>query len=263
VLAAVVFALVPWVTLGFGTPIAFIVAAIVFSCRRRAHAVALWISAGVYLAVIAGAAVAANIPGAPEVAGSQILVAMLGGGVQALFTIWFAASRETGPARYAVRRLRARARRSSDLPGPAHPGRAAVVLAILAAAGLIGGVLALQWADNFAAHHRVTVGRVTAVSSYTTSCGDSCDQTMYRATIRYRPAGSRPVTFVSDGFDNRPSLGARERVYYLPPPSRYASLEAPSGKQGNGIMLITAGLLVVVLLVLHLITVPRAGDRII
>src|SRR5712691_7390909 len=57
VVAGVVFAVAPWVTIGFGTPLAFLIAAVIFSRSRRAHARVLWISAAIYTAaLIAGGA---------------------------------------------------------------------------------------------------------------------------------------------------------------------------------------------------------------
>jgi hypothetical protein len=255
VAVSVVFALTPWATLGLGTPVAFIAAAAVFSRWHRAHAVALWISAAVYTAVLSFDAIRAPA----DFTGAFILVEVVGGGLQALFTIWFAGTGETGPALSAVRRRRTAAVRLRALSQPrAHPGRATAVIAILAAASLTGGVLYLAYADNFAAQHRTTSGTVTAVSPYQNDCGEDCTSTEYNITVRYQPAGSRPVTFVSEGFDHPLAAGTRLPVYYVPAPHGYASLDAPSDKQDDGMFWIVAGLLLLILLGLHLLTAPPA-----
>jgi hypothetical protein len=261
VAVAVVFALTPWATLGFGTPVAFIAAAAVFSHWRRAHAVALWISAAVYTAVLAAEIVAAGTGTAAGATGAYVLIAVVGGGLQALFTVWVAATGETGPVRSAVRRRRAASARRPRPAGrvAARPGRTTSVIAILAVASLTGGGLYLMYADNFAAHHRTTTGTVTAVSAHQADCGEDCTSTEYDITVRYRPAGRRPVTFVSDGFDTPLAVGTRLPVYYVPAPNGYASLDTPSDKQDDGMFWIAVGLLLLFLLGLHLITAPPAG----
>ena len=261
VAAGVVFALTPWATLGIGTPVAFIAAAAVFSHWRRAHATALWISAAVYTAVVTAAIVADSTGKPAGTTGAYLLIAVVGGGLQALFTIWVAATGETGPVRSAVRRQRtARAMRPRPAGrAAAHPGRTTSVIAILATASLTGGALYLIYADNFAAHHRTTTGTVTAVSEYQAYCGENCWSNEYQITVRYQPAGSKPVTFVSDGFDNPLAVGTRLPVYYLPAPNGYASLDTPSDKQDDGTFWIAVGLLLLFLLGLHLITAPPAG----
>jgi hypothetical protein len=130
----VVFALTPWVTLGLGTPVAFIAAAVVFSSWRRAHATALWISAAVYIAVfvafVASASATAGNPSGIFLA--YVLILFVGGGVQALFTVWVAGTGQTGPARDLLRRRRAATAITvrPARPRDARPGRAAVVSAI-------------------------------------------------------------------------------------------------------------------------------------
>src|SRR5437773_10125064 len=75
VLGGVAFALTPWLSLGFGTPVAFIVAAVLFSHLGRVHAVVLWLSAAVYTAaLIVGLAESDSAPGTT---GNQVLTACL------------------------------------------------------------------------------------------------------------------------------------------------------------------------------------------
>ena len=115
VTAGVVFALTPWVTIGFGTPFAFLIAAVIFSRSRRAHARVLWISAAIYAAALitAGATVGSGAhPGA--VFDASELITIVGGGLQALFTLRVAAIHPPRPAQD---------RRSGrDRPRPARPG---------------------------------------------------------------------------------------------------------------------------------------------
>jgi hypothetical protein len=132
VAAGVVFALTPWVTLGLGTPVAFIAAAAVFSSWRRAHATALWISAAIYTAVFI-ACVASASPGKPPgIFYACSLILFVGGGVQALFTVWVAGTGHTGPARTLIRRRRPATAITlrPARPRDARPGRTAVVTAI-------------------------------------------------------------------------------------------------------------------------------------
>ncbi len=87
VAVSVVFALTPWLSLGYGTPVVFLIAAIVFSHQRRAHALVLWISAECYAAVVAVGVILSTVHH-PQYGGSVLLIGTVGGTVQALFTIW-------------------------------------------------------------------------------------------------------------------------------------------------------------------------------
>jgi len=259
VAASVVFAVTPWATLGFGTPVVFMAAAAVFRHLRRAHAGALWISAAVYTAALtAEIAVANSIAPSGVIIGICVIITFVGGGLQALFTLWAAATGEAGPVRLAIRRRRAVRARRRYRGRLGHPGRARAAVAILATASLTGGALYLTYAGNFAARHRTTTGTVTAVSEYQAYCGENCWSNEYSITVRYQPAGSRPVTFVSDGFDNPLAAGTHLPVCYLPAPHGYASLDTPSDKQDDGIFWIAVGLLIFIFLGFELITAPAA-----
>lgn len=131
IVAGVVFALTPWVTFGLGTPVAFIAAAVVFSSWRRAHATALWISAAVYTVVFI-ACLAASAGKPSGIFSACLVILIVGGGVQALFTVWLASTGQTGPARHLLRRGRPATAITlrPARPRDARPGRAAVVSAI-------------------------------------------------------------------------------------------------------------------------------------
>ena len=228
-----------------------------------AHAAALWISAAVYTAAVtADVVLVSSRTPSSAITGIFLLITFVGGGLQALFTLWVAATGETGPVRLAIKRRRAaRARRCSRRRGTAHPGRVRSAVAILATASLAGGVLCLRYANNFAAHHRTTTGTVTAVQEYQSYCGEDCGSVAnYRITVRYRPAGSKPVTFVSNGFDHPMAIGTRLPVYYVSAPGNgYASLDPPSDKQGDGIFWIVVGSLLFLLLSLEVIIALATG----
>ncbi len=123
VATGVAFALTPWVTLGFGTPVAFLIAAVVFSRSQRAHARVLWISAALYtgtlIADIATVGPQSN-PGAIFTAST--LITMVGGGLQALFTLRVAAIRGPGPARSRRQRRDRHDRVASARPTDRRPG---------------------------------------------------------------------------------------------------------------------------------------------
>src|SRR2546421_5383896 len=87
VLGGVAFALTPWLSLGFGTPIAFILAAALFSYLGKVHAVALWLSAAVYtVALIVGIAESDAGSGTTgdHVFTACLLITTVVGGLQAL-----------------------------------------------------------------------------------------------------------------------------------------------------------------------------------
>jgi hypothetical protein len=87
VLGGVAFALTPWLTLGFGTPIAFILAAVLFSYLGKVHAAVLWLSAAVYTAAfiveLAESGAASGTTG-DHVFSTCLLITMVVGGLQAL-----------------------------------------------------------------------------------------------------------------------------------------------------------------------------------
>ena len=123
VAAAVVFAAAPWATLGFGTPVAFILAAALFSFLHRAHATILWISAAVYAAALAVEIRASNAPNPPgAIIACFLFIAVLGGGLQALVIIGIVARGHDPGLRDTLRairhhRRRVRAQRRSRPPG--------------------------------------------------------------------------------------------------------------------------------------------------
>src|SRR5439155_20712533 len=87
VLGGVAFALTPWLTLGFGTPIAFTLAAVLFSYLGKVHAVVLWLSAAVYTtAFIVEFAASGAASGATGdyVFSACLLITIVVGGLQAL-----------------------------------------------------------------------------------------------------------------------------------------------------------------------------------
>jgi hypothetical protein len=87
VLGGVAFALTPWLSLGFGTPVAFILAAALYSHLGKVHAVVLWLSAAIYTAaLIVGIAESDSAPGTTgdHVVTACLLITMVVGGLQAL-----------------------------------------------------------------------------------------------------------------------------------------------------------------------------------
>ncbi len=130
VVAGVVFAVTPWVTIGFGTPLAFLIAAVIFSRSRRAHARVLWISAALYTAALitAGATVGSGAnPGA--VFNASELITIVGGGLQALFTLRVAAIH--GPRPVQDRRPGRDRARPARRPGAEARWRVAGVVALV------------------------------------------------------------------------------------------------------------------------------------
>ncbi len=118
VVAGVVFAVTPWVTLGLGTPVAFLIAAVVFSRLHRARAGVLWISAALYTAVlIAGLDALGSSPHPGAIYAASALITIVGGGLQALFTLRVPAIPGPRPARRSCRQRRDRPR-PARRPGP-------------------------------------------------------------------------------------------------------------------------------------------------
>ncbi|MBI3688531.1 MAG: hypothetical protein HY241_14590 [Actinobacteria bacterium] len=77
----VAFALTPWVTFGFATPVAFVLAAVVVGYRSKTHAVVLWVSAAFYAAVlVVEFATVDTAPGAIFI--TCLIITMVGGGLQ-------------------------------------------------------------------------------------------------------------------------------------------------------------------------------------
>jgi hypothetical protein len=252
VAAAVVFAAAPWATLGFGTPVAFILAAALFSFLGRAHATILWISAAVYAAAVAAEVIAGNPPGA--IIACYLFVAVLGGGLQALVTIGIVARGHDPGLRdtiHAIRQHRRRVpakprshspqKRGLRAPVP-HPRLKASFIAILATASIIAGVALLADGHHFAAHRQATVGVVTAsaeddsCNAYTGDCS-----TNYDTTIRYRPPGSRTMVH-KEGWGEYLAPGTHIPVYYDPRNPGDASLWPDKNERFEGNFWIGAGL---------------------
>lgn len=113
----VMFALAPWVSLGFATPFAFTVAAVLFSRVSKIHAITLWSSVAIYTATVTTELAEANTASDPT--GNPVFIACLAittvvGGLQALaFTIVATAK--------GYRPIRGRA--TTNVPTKADPGR--------------------------------------------------------------------------------------------------------------------------------------------
>jgi hypothetical protein len=100
IVAAILFAAAPWASLGLATPLAFLLAAALFSRLHRAHASMLWISAAVYTAALAVQIAHENSPSG-AILGLAIILTFVVGGLQALVTVALAAR---GPGRILAQR---------------------------------------------------------------------------------------------------------------------------------------------------------------
>lgn len=83
----VVFALTPWVSLGFATPAAFTVAAVLFSRVGKIYAVILWSSAAIYTAALTtefAEATTTSNPADDHVFTACMIITIVVGGLQAL-----------------------------------------------------------------------------------------------------------------------------------------------------------------------------------
>jgi hypothetical protein len=83
---AILFALTPWLTLGYATPLVFLIAAVLYSHLGKIQAAVLWLSAVGYGAAVSVAF--AELDAAPGSTGEHsfyacILISMIGGGLQA------------------------------------------------------------------------------------------------------------------------------------------------------------------------------------
>jgi hypothetical protein len=91
VVGAVAFTLTPWLSLGYGTPIAFMLVAGMFSHLGKVQATVLWLSAAVYTAAVI--VEVAAVDAAPGTTGEYVfyiclVITIVGGGLQAFaFTI--------------------------------------------------------------------------------------------------------------------------------------------------------------------------------
>lgn len=115
--AVVVFALTPWVSLGFATPFAFTVAAVLFSRVSKIHAVTLWSSVAIYTAAVTTELAEVNTTSDPT--GNGVFIACLVittvvGGLQALAFAIVATVKGYRPIR---------GRATTDAPTNADPGR--------------------------------------------------------------------------------------------------------------------------------------------
>jgi hypothetical protein len=79
VTGALVFVLTPWLSLGFGTPVVFLLAAVLFGHLGRLHVIVLWTATAGYTAAVA--VMIAESDSLPGTAGEELF------GVAALFTI--------------------------------------------------------------------------------------------------------------------------------------------------------------------------------
>ncbi len=118
-----------------------------------------------------------------------------------------------------------------------------IVMIMIAIAGVAFGVVSVAHAREFLAHHQATGGVVTAVSEDTTCVQASC-LPGYDWTVRYRPPGSRSLTFTGrDNPDSTP-VGTHVRVYYLGSHPRDAMLDPGTREEHDGIFLIAVSLVV-------------------
>jgi Protein of unknown function (DUF3592) len=105
ILGGVIFALAPWVSLGFATPITFLIAAILFGYLGRSHAIVLWVSAALYtvalIAEIAESSAASGTTG-DYIFDACLLATTVIGGLQALAFALLAAVKGYRPTRRAV-----------------------------------------------------------------------------------------------------------------------------------------------------------------
>jgi hypothetical protein len=259
---SIVFVAVPWATAGLGTPVVFAAAAALLSSRHRAHASVLWLSAAVYAAAVAAALVSLPSWGRAPVPWT-ILIAVVGGGIQALLTVAFVRERRDPGVRdiagavsglFLPRGLVRAVFRPRHLEGVESPGLSAVsdrplvtalVIGLLAAACAGGGAVLAAQGHEAAAHLRPAGGLVTAVTRRVT-CTDGCSQN-FETTIRYRPRGGAARSLRADLDDSLPR-GAQVRVFYPPGHPGDASLHPGSGQLDLGITLIAAGALAGLLL---------------
>jgi Protein of unknown function (DUF3592) len=123
-----------------------------------------------------------------------------------------------------------------------HRRRLAAIIAIIIAAmaSVAFGVVSVAHAREFLAHHQTTGGVVTAVSQRT-DCEETCTTT-YDWTVRYKPPGSRPLTFTDYGNGNSTPVGTHVLVYYRDRDPGDARLDPGTGEEDVGITLIVVGL---------------------
>jgi hypothetical protein len=181
------FALAPWLTLGFGTPIAFILAAVLFRHLGKPQAVVLRLSAAVYTAVVVVAFTQSD--SATGSAGDYVfwaclLISIVGGGIQALVFAVAAARRGYRPALAAAR------------PGDADPavptqGRAARVvttIGVIIVVALFPAIVFILIDDtSFQRHHRDAQVTITSVRINTDCTGwpvPTCTDQFY-PTVRF------------------------------------------------------------------------------
>jgi len=264
IVAAVLFAAAPWASLGLATPLAFLLAAALFSRLHRAHASVLWISAAVYTAALAVQIARENSPSG-AIFGIAIILPFVVGGLQALVTVALAArghdpglrdiarawrhlrsrQRQARPRQRQAAALRRRSTWEKRLRNPGfwlrHPVLAASTLMILATACIAIGVALRAGGHSFMAHHGVATGVVIASVSdpvcndYTGGCSSN-----YDTTVRYRPPGSGPLVH-QEGWDYvRP--GTHIPVYYDPRDPSSASLWPDKNDLVEGNFWIVGGL---------------------
>lgn len=239
---AVTFALTPWVTLGFGTAVAFAVVALLFGRLGRVHAVVLWSSTAVYtVMLVVGFAQSDSVEGSSGdvVFTACVLVSMVVGGLEALalnvvaivsgYRVAFVRNRiplpgDGPPVHAAVREPSARQVR----PGRGRSGsRVERIVSWVFAVVSVGFltpmvVVGLLYGVSFRNHHRDALATVVSVRKETHCTGapvPSCTD-QYYPTVRFAPAGGRIVQEETGDFrgDNRAfiAVGRRLVVHYDP-----------------------------------------------
>jgi GH24 family phage-related lysozyme (muramidase) len=94
-----VFALLPWVTLGFGSPVVYLSAAVFLGSAGRRMAVTLWASAALYAAAVVVFTIGANKTPGSDLDGlstAALVVMMVGAGLEAIALSPWVARRVAG-----------------------------------------------------------------------------------------------------------------------------------------------------------------------
>lgn len=114
IVGGVAFALTPWLTLGFGTAVAFIVVAVLYGHLGRVHAAVLWLSAALYTAMfaveVAESGSASGTPGDYAFIAAMVVL-MVAGGFEALALTVVAAAKGYRPGRRRTSEAAVRRRR--------------------------------------------------------------------------------------------------------------------------------------------------------
>jgi hypothetical protein len=208
VVGEVLFALAPWLSLGIATPVAFIVAAVLFSHLGKVHAVVLWLSAAVYTTAVI-TIFADNGASASIVCG---LICMVGGGIQAIVFAILAAERGYRP-------LCGRAARTwaTRIAGTAFTIAVVMIL-----------VYGLAEDASFQRHHQDASATIVSVRSTTQCFGapvPSCTD-QHRPTVRFTTGQGEVVETETRDFYAKDSLksGNVITVHYDPSDPREVRL---------------------------------------